>query len=128
MVVRKSTSSIAAIPGYQWGWNENQLGENGFTNDPNMLDEYKLCRPEFKKVPCGYCAVALSDDWFLHYVWSPEYFDEEANDAYLNGEISLDESRVSWAQDMRQCMIDGASEMGYDVQEIIDNWGSSDEN
>lgn len=128
MVVRKSTDSIAANPGYLWGWNDNQLGESGYTNDPNMLDEYKLCHPEFKKAACGYCAVSLEDDWYLHYMWYPEYFDEEANDAYMSGDITLDERNASWAEDMRQCQIDGTKDLGYDVQELINSWDSSSGN
>lgn len=93
-----------------------------------MLDEFKLCRPEFKQSQCGYFAVSQEDDWYLHYVWYPEYFDEDIHDAYISGDITLEKSSASWAKAMRQCQIDGAEDLGYDVQELIDSWDNSIEN
>jgi hypothetical protein len=124
MVVRKSEDSVSALSGNSGGWKENQIGESGFTNNPKMLDDFKLCRPEFKQVACGYCAVILEDDWYLHYIWSPEYFSKDEREKRLNGEIPEDEYSESLRTAMRQCQIDGASAMGYDGQEVIDRWGS----
>lgn len=105
--------------GGTWGEHENRTGHNGFTYNPNMLDEFKLCRPEYEKIRCGRCAVPLEDDWFIHYVWYPEYCSEEEQDFYLEGKTPSVDFSESRDDAYRQCHIDGYTQMGYDVEEIF---------
>lgn len=102
-----------------WGDKENQMGHSGFTHDPNLLDEFKICQPAFEDIPCGRCAVPLEDDWFIHYRWFPEYFSKAEWDSYLEGEISLEEYSESMDKANRQCHIDGYTEMGYDIERVF---------
>lgn len=123
-MVLQADGAVWTDPGTLWGEHENQMGHNGFTHNPKMLDEFKICQPEYEDIPCGRCAVPLEGDWYIHYIWYPEYFSREEWDSYLEGEIPLDEYSESVEIANRQCHIDGYTEMGYDIGKIFDLDGS----
>ncbi len=119
MVLQSDDGWVWTDPGHLWGERENQMGHNGFTHAPNMLDEYLSCQSEHEQIPCGQCAVSLGNDWYIHYRWYPDYFSKAERESYLNGEISLDEYSGSRNIALRQCYIDGYTQMGYDVKKIF---------
>jgi hypothetical protein len=124
MVLQSDDGAVWTDPGYLWGERENQMGHNGFTHDPDLLDEFVLCKPEHEQVPCGRCAVALEDDWYVHYIWYPDIFSQEEWGSYMNGELSLEDYNASLEIALKQCYIDGYTEMGYDINKIFDLEGS----
>ena len=115
-MVLQEDGAVWMSPGGFWGDQKNRLGHNGFSHYPELLNDFKVCRPEYERIQCGRCAVPLGDDWFIHYVWYPAYYSEEEENAYFDGEISLEEYSASRDEADRQYHIDGYTKMGYDVE------------
>ena len=107
-----------------WGKYKNRIETAGFAHSPTMLEKFKVCLPEFKRIPCGRCAVPLTDNWYIHYEWHPGYYSEEEWDSYLAGETTLEEYSESRDKANRQCHLDGYAEMGYDVDRIFNRQGN----
>lgn len=118
-MVLQQNGAVWTDPGQFWSEGANLDGHNGFSHNMEMLDEFKICEPEHKRVRCGRCLVPLEDGWSIYYIWYPEYFSKEERDSYLNGETSLEDYLESRDKAFDQCHIDGYTRMGYDLGEIL---------
>ena len=108
------SSGAAAFSDFEDIW-----GFLSITYDPRMLEGYKLCRPEHRRVGCGRCAVHLDGDWYISYEWSQKGLVPEARERLWNGEISEEEHAKVLGVALRACYEEGLSRMGYDVDAIL---------
>ena len=120
MVLQSDDGWVWANPGFLWAWRDNQFGSSGYTNAPILGSELLPCKPEFKKLECGRCAVPLEDDWYIHYEWQPEYFSEDDWQLLVDDEVSWDEYSGPFNDALDQCLIDGYTEIGYDANKLFE--------
>ena len=118
--VSMGSGSLWRNPGPLENAPDERFGFSDITHDPNMLDRVVLCAPEHEEIPCGRCAVPLSDDWYQDHSWWPLFYDQERSDAFHDGEMDLETYSELEAEDRLRCMIDGYTEMGYDVERLFD--------
>ncbi|MEM6483657.1 MAG: hypothetical protein AAF662_01545 [Pseudomonadota bacterium] len=78
----------------------------------------KPCKPVHSKLPCGWCAVELDDDWHIEYWWQPSRRDDSHYEAFMNGEMTIEESVDERAAAIAACYRDGLAEMGYDLSDF----------
>jgi len=102
-----------------WGKSKNQVGFSGLFHSPSIKGDYVLCKPEFEKIPCGKCAIAIENDWYIYHQWSLLRFYKAEFEKYLNGDISLDYYNKKNDKARTQCHINGYKKMGYDIDKIF---------
>lgn len=97
-----------------------------YVHSKEMLASRIACLPEHKEIPCGLCSVALDDEWYVEYWWSPEELLPGVFDRVLDGEMTREEYRSMFDETLAQCRIDGNRAMGYDL-DSLDQRGSEAE-
>ena len=118
LVVQRDDGSVTVDPGFSpFGDGDNRMGFGGYTHDPKLHTKSKVCKSAYKDIPCGHCIVDLGDNWFVWYRWYQDVSDQQQHDAYLNGELPLDEYSRVRDEARKQCVINGYRNMGYDVDE-----------
>ena len=82
---------------------------------PDHRTELYPCLEQHKKLGCGACIVDLDTDWFIYYWWTPDELVPGGFDRVLDDEITEDEYRAIFDNNLQQCRIDGYSAIGYDA-------------
>jgi hypothetical protein len=99
---------------------ENRDGIIAYVRNPDLGNTAKICQPEYESIPCGYCVVPLGEDWYISYYWVQSVFDPDQYDAYINGDLSLNDYKRGREAAERQCRIDGAKKIGYPMNDTME--------
>ncbi len=76
-------------------------------------DTWVECRDEFRDVRCGFCTITLEDNWFIRVGWYQYPIDEQALDAYAEGNMPLEELEAIEDELYEQCYDEGAEIIEY---------------
>jgi hypothetical protein len=98
-----------------------------YTHSRELLESRKPCLPEHIKIPCGLCSVALDDEWYIEYWWSPEELVPGGFEQVLDEEMTEEEYRELLDRDLEQCRTDGLVQIGYDRNEFRQDESKSDQ-
>lgn len=98
-----------------------------YTHSRAELESRKPCLQEHQNIPCGLCFVALDDEWFINYWWSPEELVPGGFDLVLDGEMTDEEYRELSDRNFEQCRIDGLTAIGYDLYDYRQDKSEGDE-
>lgn len=75
----------------------------------------KPCNPKFKSIPCGHCAIEISDGWFIDYWWSPEDLLPVESARMVDGDLTMQEYDAMYDIELLKCRKNGFEEIGYDL-------------
>lgn len=87
------------------------------TGEPTPKHE---CKDEYRKLPCGYCTVALDDGWWISVRWFEYSPDKSIVDAYYDDKITFEQYEEQNDRALEECEIEGATFIGYPYKPIQD--------
>lgn len=86
-----------------------------FFGRDGQSERWLPCDPDHRMITCGRCKVAVDDMLWISYVWSPVDYGDDSFDILDFAEY--EGHRVQREAQLRQCLREGMTEMGYELPE-----------